>query len=149
MGLYEDLAIRKRHGDTLDMKSVTYEILEQLSWIEGCSDAAIAELYGVNKNKIHNLRLKWGIKFPDTMLRAFEARVPQGMAEINELQTANSVSKEAQRILRRIEQLNDLDLESLRLALAQQYPVFANVRTEAEFFSMIEQVIAAYWTSDV
>ena len=74
MGLYGLLQGKKRKGEKLDIKQISYETLYKLWWKEECTDGMIAELYDVQKKKVMNLRHKWGVKLPDTILNEFRTK---------------------------------------------------------------------------
>lgn len=146
LGLYDRLKERKRSGEKLDMKTVNPETLYTLWWREECTDAAIADLYGVDRKKVTNLRHKWGVKAPDTIVNEFAERFEGEISKPGEDEQAKPVSRAASALIRKIHDLNDLELESLRLELGRRYTLFADVKQEVEFLAAVEKVIQQFWT---
>lgn len=144
MNAYDKLVQQKRHGEKLDIKLLTYEVLHQLWWEEDCSDGAIAKLFDVTKKKITNLRFKWGMKVPETIVNAFETRFDGCIPTIQEDEKGNSVPKEVAGLLRKLSGLNDIELESLRVALARRFPAFAEVKQETDFIQSVERVVRQF-----
>ncbi|KPV43809.1 hypothetical protein [Alicyclobacillus ferrooxydans] len=144
MNAYDKLVQQKRHGEKLDIKQLTYEILHHLWWDEDCSDGDIAKLFGVTKKKITNLRFKWGMKVPETIVSEFETRSDGCIPAVEENEKVSVLSKEATVLLRKLNGLNDVELESLRLALARRFPAFVEVKQETDFIQSVERVIRKF-----
>lgn len=132
------------------MKHITYDTLYRLWWSEGCTDGDIAQLYEVPKKKVTNLRHTWGVKVPETILKEFEEHCPQDSAlrVHSEVSEGVLLSRTGRRFLQRIEELNDLELESVRLELARRYEVFVEAKQEVEFFEVLQKVIAQHWPDE-
>jgi hypothetical protein len=141
MGLYGQLQGRKHKGEKLDIKRITYETLYKLWWKEECTDGMIAELYDVQKKKVTNLRHKWGVKLPDTILNEFRDRFEGKIPSVEEDKARRAVSREKVVLLQKIHDLNDGELEALSLELARLYPAFAEIKQEADFFAEIERAV--------
>lgn len=147
MNAYGRLLRRKQQGEKLDIKQLlTYEMLHQLWWEEDCSDGAIAELFDVAKKKITNLRFKWEMKVPETIVHELETRFDGSIPTIEQDSKVNVLSKDATILLRKLNGLNDIELESLRVALARRFPVFADVKQEVDFIQSIERVVRHFGT---
>lgn len=144
MNTYDKLVEQKRHGEKLDIKQLTYEVLHKLWWEDDCSDGAIAELFDVTKKKITNLRFKWGMKVPETIVNEIETRCDGCIPTIEEDLKVNKLSKEATVLLRKLNGLNDIELESLRVALGRRFPAFAEVKQENDFIQSVERVIRQF-----
>ncbi|QSO48828.1 hypothetical protein [Alicyclobacillus mengziensis] len=144
MNTYDKLIQQKRHEEKLHIKTLTYEVLYDLWWEEDCSDAAIAKLFDVSKGKITNLRFKWGMKVPNIIVNAFEKRCDGRIPTIEEDERESASSKEVTVMLRKLNGLNDIELESLRVALARRFPAFAEVKQETEFIQSVERVIRQF-----
>ena len=144
MNEYDKLVQQKHHGEKLDIKQLTYEVLHHLWWEEDCSDGDIAKLFDVTKKKITNLRVKWGMKVPETIVNKFETRCDRGIPTIEENEKGSALSKEATVLLRKLNGLNDIELESLRVALARRFPAFAEVKQETDFIQSVERVIRKF-----
>lgn len=144
MRLYDKLIVRTKNREPLDMRSMTYEELYQLWWKERCTDSMIAALYNVRKTKVTNLRNKWGIKVPETIVKEFDERFPEQIPPF-ESDLKRSVSEEAIALIQRINDLNDLELESLRLELSRHYQLFSQVTQEVDFLMAVEKVIQQFW----
>ncbi|WP_436664000.1 hypothetical protein ACOALA_20205 [Alicyclobacillus acidoterrestris] len=141
MRLFDTLSQRKQRGETLDMSAVTYDMLHQLWWIEEIPDVMIADLFGVPKKKVTNLRHKWGIKTPDVIVREFEEKFTGDIPDQTESGEAPDVSAEAAALIRKINHLNDIELEALRVELAHRFPVFSEVQQEVAFLATIERAV--------
>ena len=148
MGLYEKLKQRKAGGEQLNMKQVTYEVLQRLWWQEECTDSEIAALYDVPRKKVTNLRDKWGIKPVNIMVRAFEQRFPEDIPLSEQTAPVREETQEAVFLLRKVNELNDLELESLRLELSRRYAVFAEAKRETDFLTAVEKVIREFWAAE-
>ncbi len=144
MNVYDKLAQQKRHEEKLDIKQLTYEVLHQLWWEEDCSDGTIAELFDVTKKKITNLRFKWGMKVPETIVNEFEKRCDGCIPTIEEDEKVSALPKEATVLMRKLNGLNDIELESLRVALARRFPAFAEVKKESDFIQSVERVVRQF-----
>jgi hypothetical protein len=141
MGLYGKLNQRKHKGEHLDIKQITYETLYQLWWKEECSDGVIAELYDVQKKKVTNLRHKWGVKLPDTILNEFRERFDGRIPSIEEDKALKTVSREKAGLLQKICDFNDGELEAFRLELNRLYPAFSEMKQEVDFLSAVERSV--------
>ena len=144
MNAYDKLVQQKRHGEKLDIKQLTYEVLHHLWWEVDCSDKDIAKLFDVTKKKITNLRFKWGMKVPETIVNEFEKRFDGCIPTIEENEKVSTLPKEATVLLRKLNGLNDIELESLRVALARRFPAFAEVKQETDFIQSVERVIRQF-----
>jgi hypothetical protein len=60
--LYEQLKSRKKDGEQLDFKAITYEELNKLWNTERKSDAMIGELYNVTKVAVRKKRGRMDMK---------------------------------------------------------------------------------------
>jgi hypothetical protein len=140
MKLYDNLVEQKRQGERLDIKQLTHEVLYQLWWEEDCSDGDIAKLFDVTKKKITNLRFKWGMKVPETIVNEFERRWDGRTPMPEENDRVSALTKEATVLLRKLNGLNDIELESLRVAFARRFPAFARVKQETDFIQSVERV---------
>ncbi len=143
MGMYELLNKRKEHGEKLEMKLVTYEVLYQLWWVEECPDKMIADLYDVATKKITNLRHTWGIKMTDAIVSEFKAKFT-GEIPPAKRNHRTSVSGHVGALIRKVEHLNDIELESLHLELARHFKAFAEVKQEVEFVDALKRVIYSF-----
>lgn len=141
MNGYDKLVQHKRHAGKLDIKQLTYEVLHQLWWEEDCSDGTIAELFDVTKKKITNLRNKWGMKVPETIVNELATRCDGHIPTIEEDKKVSVLSTEATVLLRKLNGLNDIELESLRVALARRFSAFADVKQETDFIESVERVV--------
>ena len=144
MRLYDKLVQRKRNGQVLDMKQVTYETLYQLWWKEECTDDMIADLYAVTKKKITNLRHKWEVKVPETIVKEFQEKFTGTIPTASDPIRPKGISPDGAALLRKIHNLNDLELESLRLELSRRYTIFSEVKQEVEFLAAVEQAVRSF-----
>ena len=144
MRLYDKLRQRKRRDEQLDMQTMTRETLYQLWWQEECTDSMIAGLYDVPRKKVTNLRHKWGVKTPETILDEFEQQFAGVIPDQETAVPSKPRSQDADWLLRKIGDLNDLELESLRLELARRYPVFAEARQEVDFLALVERAVRQF-----
>ncbi|MFB5190935.1 hypothetical protein [Alicyclobacillus fastidiosus] len=126
------------------MANLTQEMLHQLWWREDVSDVAIADLYGVPKKKVTNLRHKWGIKTPDTIVQEFEEKFAGDLSSAEAATELPAVSKEGAMLIRKIYDLNDIELESLRVELAQRFALFGDVRKEVDFLALVERAVRQF-----
>ncbi|WAH36955.1 hypothetical protein [Alicyclobacillus dauci] len=143
MRLYDKLSQGKRYGEKLDIKNVTYETLHRLWWKEQISDEAIAKLYDVPKKKVTNMRHKWGIKSPETIIKEFEERFTGMIHQAGDDESA-SASPETNFLIQRIEDLNDIELESLHVELARRFPIFAEATNEVEFLELVRRAVREF-----
>lgn len=141
MRLYDKLNQRKQQGETLDMKHITYETLYQLWWKEECTDGIIAELYGVSKKKVTNLRHKWGVKTPETIINEFQERFTGEIPGLDGDVESNAASADVILLLRKINDLNDIELETLRIELARRFSAFSEVKQEVDFLRAVESAV--------
>lgn len=144
MGLYRRLTERKNRGEKLDIKQIAYETLYQLWWKEECSDGSIAKLYDVDKKKVRNLRHKWGVKLPETIINEFVEQFDGRIPTLDEDKELKTVSRESATLLRKINDLNDGELEALRLELIQRFPVFSEIKQEVDFLSAVERSVRQF-----
>jgi hypothetical protein len=142
--LYDKLAQRKQHGEKLNMKQITYEVLYQLWWKDECTDEMIADLYDVSKKKVTNLRHKWEVKMPETIIREFQEKFNGTIPDEEEDSQSDVVSADAAAIIRKIHNLNDVELESLRVELARRFPAFSEVKQEVEFLASVERAVRQF-----
>lgn len=149
MRLYDKLVQRKRNGQVLDMKQVTYETLYQLWWKEECTDDMIADLYAVTKKKITNLRHKWEVKVPETIVKEFQEKFTGTVPTASDPIRSKGISPDGAALLRKIHNLNDLELESLRLELSRRYTIFSEVKQEVEFLAAVEQAVRSFGVASV
>ena len=61
MSLFDELDMRKREGEKLELQELGRDKLKQLFFDESVSDSRIAELFGVSPAKVAYLRRKLGI----------------------------------------------------------------------------------------
>lgn len=141
MGLYEQLKVRKHKGGNLDIRQINYETLYRLWWKEACTDGMIAELYDVQKKKVNNLRHKWGVKLPDTILNEFRERFDGRIPTVEEDKALEPISREKATLLQKIRELNDGELETLRLELSRTYPAFLDIKQEVDFLLAVERAV--------
>lgn len=144
MSTYDRLVRQKRHGEQPDIKQLSYDLLYQLWWEDDCSDGEIANAFDVTKKKITNLRFKWGLKVPETIVAKIEQQSDGSIPTLEEDQRVSAVSKEAALLLRKLNGLNDIELESVRLALARRFAAFAEIKQESEFLDAVERVIRQF-----
>lgn len=144
MNAYDKLVQQKQHGERLDIKELTYEFLHHLWWEEDYSDRDIAKLFNVTKQKITNLRIKWGMKVPETIVNELETRCDGCIPTIEGSEKVGTLSKEAAVLLRKLNALNDIELESLRVALARRFPAFGELKQETDFIQSVERVIRQF-----
>ncbi|GMA63643.1 hypothetical protein NZD89_27620 [Alicyclobacillus fastidiosus] len=144
MRLYDQLSQRKQRKEKLDMANLTHEMLHQLWWREDIADVAIADLYGVAKKKVTNLRHKWGIKTPETIVREFEEKFGGEVPDVEGDPQSPAVSKEGRLLIQKIYDLNDIELESLRAELAHRFAIFRDVKKEVDFLALIERAVRQF-----
>lgn len=144
MGLYDTLKKRKQQGERLDMRNITRETLYRLWWGEERTDGDIADLYDVPRKKVTNLRHTWGVKAPETIVEEFVERFPDSIEMADEAEPPKRLSRTASSLWRKIQELNDTDLETLRLELGRRYDVFAHSATEVEFLSLVERIVSRF-----
>jgi len=149
MRLYDKLVQRKRSGQVLDMKQVTYETLYQLWWKEECTDDMIGQLYGVTKKKVTNLRHKWGVKVPETIVNEFQEKFTGIIPITPEHIEAKVISADGAELLRKIHNLNDLELESVRLELSRRYTIFSEVKQEVDFLAAVKEAVRNFGAKNV
>lgn len=63
VGLYEELELKKIHGEKLDFDTISKEDLKILFFDEGKSDNIIADLFDVTYSKVRYKRKKYDINF--------------------------------------------------------------------------------------
>lgn len=85
---YEELKKRKLNGEKVEWDHITKEQLKEL-FKENCSDAMIAELYGVTKSKVQYKRTKWDIKIKSLAME----NVLENMKQTDLFQQLNESSK--------------------------------------------------------
>lgn len=144
MNGYDKLVQHKRHAGKLDIKQLTYEVLHELWWEQDCSDGTIAELFDVSKRKITNLRNKWGMKVLETIVNELATQFDGHIPTMEEDEKVNVLPKEATVLLRKLNGLNDIELESLHVALARRFPAFAEVKQEADLMESVERVVRQF-----
>ncbi len=144
MRLYDKLHQRKQNGEKLDIKKITYETLYQLWWQEDITDEMVAKLYDVRKKKVTNLRHKWGIKTQDAIVNEFQSRFLGTIPTEEEDLQSKAVSPDAANLIRKINDLNDIELESLRLELARRFQSLSEVTQEADFLTAVERAIRQF-----
>lgn len=151
MPLYESLVERKRRGEILDIKDVTAQTLLRLWWNEECSDATIADLYGVKQSKVYNLRKKWDIKFPEVIVNEFLMHVSADVSTLpNSCDHGIEVgARKGEALIQRLRRLNDLELDLLRVELEERFPELAHLKTESAFLDAVETTIRLYWNAGV
>lgn len=141
MRLYDKLNQRKQNGEKLDMQQLSNEGLYQLWWTEECTDVMIADLYDVEKKRVTNLRHKRGVKMPEAILNEFEERFTGEVPRLEDEPQSMSVPADAAVLLRKINDLNDIELESLRMELARRYTAFSDVKQEVDFLRAVESAV--------
>lgn len=144
MGLYDRLIQRKKNGEKLDMKQLTNSMLYQLWWTDECTDEAIADLYDVPKKKVTNLRHKWEVKMPEAIIREFQEKFKGTIPVEEEHSRRKATSADGAVLIRKIHSLSDIELESLRVELARQFPAFSEVTQEVEFLALVERAVRQF-----
>jgi len=144
MRLYDKLVQSKRNGDIIDSKELTIDVLYHLWWREDCTDGMIANLFDVTKKKVTNLRHKWEVKMPEAIVKEFEERFSGEILPQEDMGKQRMMPRDLAVIVRKVEELNDIELGILRVELAQRFTVFAEVKTEVAFFEAVERAVSQF-----